>query len=36
MGQKYVKRAQDRLKWANTDQKGVEMVQKESKTENFV
>ena len=32
MRQKYVKQAQDRLKWVNTDQKGVKMDQKGSKT----
>ena len=28
MRQKYVKQAQDRLKWVNTDQKWVKMDQK--------
>ena len=32
MRQKYVKRAQHRLKWVNTDQKGGKKDQKGSKT----
>ena len=31
MGQKYVKRGQKGPKWANTDQKGVEIDQKDQK-----
>ena len=33
MRQKYVKRAQHRLKWVNTDQKGGKKDQKGSKTQ---
>ena len=32
LGQKYVKRGQKGPKWANTDQKGVEIDQKRPKT----
>ena len=31
MRQKYVKQAQDRLKWVNTDQKGVKKTKKGKK-----